>query len=107
MTTYIFNVPVLPNYGCFDFQGPLTIRAARALVATGFRSAVGPAAAAELLSSILGVVVPVVRRKVKMRAGDEALILRLLGDRLPEGAILSASEMLERGYALGRLRRTR
>lgn len=60
-------------------------------------SAIGHDATAQVATSILGYDVPVSRITAAMKAGDEALCVKLRG-RAPEGVILTREQMDEIGY---------
>lgn len=92
MRLHALNSPVLTTWGRYRFA-PLDVAAARALVrARPLESAIGHAAAAELLAALLGIDVPVRRVRARMDAGDRAIVLRLL-ERLPEGRVLDADAL--------------
>jgi len=64
----------------------------RQLIANGFFSAVGHQATAELLSTLLGVQVPLNRVNVTINDGQQIIICQLLV-RLAEGQVLSLPEI--------------
>jgi hypothetical protein len=102
MTKYIFNTPVLTDYGEYRFT-KIDLEEAKD-IARGAVSAVGHQGAAEALSQLLGMEIRTNRMEVKMERGDAALVFRLL-TRLPEGAVLSGADTLREPYELGRLER--
>jgi hypothetical protein len=104
MSLYVINTPVLTEYGLWEFSGPLTMNQARSILERGFVSAIGHEASATVLSQILNITIPVNRIHIKMKAGDEALILRLL-QRLPEGKVLDENELKMLDFELGLLKR--
>lgn len=67
---------------------------ARRLVyaATGWDSAIGHASTAEIMTTLLGVEVPVVRQQFEQQPGQQARVFKLKG-RPEEGKILSTSEI--------------
>ena len=101
MTILILSSLVCPTAGLTYATSPISVADARALVRqAGFTSAVGHAAAAELLSELLGVRVPVQRATVAMGQGDQAVCLKLQGRVEAEGGILDRREMEAQGYSL-------
>jgi hypothetical protein len=104
MTIYIMNSPILTSYGQWDFEGPVTIAKARAVLSNGFISAMGHPASAAVLSQILDIAIPVQRLQITLLPGDEALVLRLT-QRLPEGKVLDEAELKAIPFELGLLKR--
>lgn len=103
--TFLMNSPVLTSYGRFRFDGPIPPNQAALLVSEGFVSAIGHAGAAQLLSELLGIEVPVSRVAIRMAPGDRAIVLRLL-NRLGEGEVLDRAGAAAVPYELGLLTRT-
>lgn len=106
MTIYLLNSPVLTDYGEWKYEGPLSLQQARQKLDSKFESAIGHAAAAEMLSTLLQLPVPVKRQSIKMNVDDQALVFRILR-RLEEGQLLSRSELEQIPFELGWLVRTK
>ena len=62
------------------------------VIANGFTSAIGHDATAKIISTRLGVQVPVNRVAIQLKPGDLLLVFQLL-TRLPEGKVLNEEEM--------------
>jgi len=72
----------------------VSVREVKELVKNPFISAVGHQSTAQLLSQILGVPVQTNRIEVKLQPGQLLLVFQLL-TRIPEGKVLSVSEIEE------------
>jgi len=105
MAVYILNSAVLTAYGEYRYS-PLEIRTARALLASGFTSAVGHAGAAEFCSVLLELAVPYNRINIEMQPCDQAVVIRIK-DRLPEGRTLTAEETRAVTHEVGLLVRVK
>ena len=55
-------------------------------------SAIGHQSTAQVMSTLLGIEIPVNRIAVKLAEGDEAIVFQVL-ERLPEGKVLSKEEI--------------
>lgn len=71
----------------------------------GFDSAVGHESTAAIMTTLLGMVVPVNRQQFAQAAGQHALVFKLRG-RAPEGAVLTVEEISAIGYDWYLLSRT-
>jgi len=76
------------------FVRPMDLERVKSLLELGFESAVGHQSTAEILSTLLGVDVPMNRVAIKLKSGD-ILIVFQLGIRLNEGQVLSKEEVFE------------
>lgn len=80
---YVFNTPIITAYGTFRYRKIDVETAVEFLRARDWQSAVGHEGTASLLNQLSGVEIPVRRERTQMRAGDTALVFRIL-QRLPE-----------------------
>lgn len=94
---YLFNTTIIPNPGTFHMS-EISAEEARDICAEGFTSAIGHEATAVAFTEILGKPVKVNRIAVELLC-DKAVCLKLKG-RLPEGVILSLSDLEKIGYKL-------
>lgn len=99
----ILNTSILTNYGRYDYR-QLTLEQAKANLADGFVSAIGHQSTADLLTTLLGVAVPMNRIQFAQDVGGAALVFKLRG-RPPEGTILTIAEIEAIGYEFGLLTR--
>ncbi len=105
MTIALLNTSILTAYGSYDYE-PISLETARALVRMPmvYQSYIGHESTAQLLSTLLGVEVPMNRQSYRQEPGDIALALKL-NRRAPEGTILGLEEIQALGYELGVIRR--
>ena len=102
----LLNTSILTNAGTYNLQD-ITLGVARTLVRENeLDSAIGHASTAEIMTSLLGIDVPVNRQMFSQDAGQQALVFKLNG-RPEEGKILSAEEIEQIGYKFQLLTRTR
>jgi hypothetical protein len=100
---YILNSPVLTNWGVFEYS-PTDLGTVKYLLQNySFESAIGHEATAKFLSQLTGVEIPVNRIAVKMKQNDLAIVFRVL-QRLPEGKILTETELQNYQFELGLLK---
>ena len=98
MMLYIFNTLVIPcdfsKSDSFNVRlRKVEVEEAREILKNSkFVSAIGHAATADMLSEILNAEIPMNRISVRMDIGDRGLHF-MLHQRLPEGKILTRSEL--------------
>jgi len=102
MSLYILNSLITPvDYSLSKaivlIQKITKEQAADILKNTPFISAVGHESTAQLLTSLLGVIVPMNRIAISMKNGDMAIHF-VLRERLPEGKVLSLDELKNLQY---------
>ncbi|MEN9847348.1 MAG: hypothetical protein RL368_88 [Pseudomonadota bacterium] len=101
---YVLNTPILTEYGDWQFTGPLDLAEVKQLLQQPFTSAVGHQGAADFLTTLLDISVPLNRISIRMQAQDQAIVLKLKS-RMPEGIILSKDDMMALDFELGLLTR--
>lgn len=101
MALAILNTSIITSDGAYTLR-TVTMEEAKSLLAkhnNEVNSAVGHESTAQILTTLLGVEVPVNRQLYTQQVGEEALVFKLHG-RPPEGAILTAEQVEEIGYSL-------
>lgn len=93
----LLNSPILTSYGIFSHY-PVDVHMVKDLISNGFVSAIGHQSTAEIISSIIGVNVPMNRIQYEQKVGDVAIIFKL-NSRPPEGKILTKEEIEAIGYS--------
>lgn len=95
----LLNTSILTTAGNYTLED-ITLDRARTLVADNadnLDSAIGHASTAEIMTTLLGVDVPVNRQMFEQAVDQQALVFKLNG-RPEEGKILTAAEINEIGY---------
>ena len=94
MTVYIANA-----FSLSMVTSPATIKVVetsedevKRVIASGFVSAIGHESTAKIVSSRLGILVPVNRVSIQLKPSDVLVVFQLL-TRLPEGKILTEDEI--------------
>jgi len=104
MKRYLLNSPVLTAHGRWQYDA-IDVDAARVFAAAApIDSAVGHAATARYLTTVLGVAVPCARVAVRMQPGDCALVFRVEA-RLAEGQVLDDAALAALPQSFGLLER--
>ena len=100
----ILNTSILTAPGKYDLKD-ISLEDAKDLVADNdLDSAVGHVSTAQVMTTLLGVDIPVNRQMFVQEAGQKALVFKLNG-RPEEGKILSAEEIEQIGYKFQLLER--
>ena len=93
----VLNTSILTDTGRYELKD-ITLEEAQYLAKNNtLDSAVGHAATAEIMTTLLGVEIPVNRQMFQQQPGQQALVFKLNG-RPEEGKILSAEEIQRIGY---------
>lgn len=95
----LLNTSILTAAGNYTLTD-ITLDEARQLVSEhsdNLDSAIGHASTAEIMTTLLGVDIPVNRQMFQQETGQQALVFKLNG-RPEEGKILTAAEIEDIGY---------
>lgn len=99
MKKYIFNTTIIVNSGIYKLSDITTERAKEILSDNNFISAIGHDSTAEIISSVLGINVPINRINASFdEVGDLAVCFKL-NSRPKEGSILSLEDLQEIGFS--------
>jgi hypothetical protein len=102
---FILNTPILTDWGEYKFS-KISLEEVKFLLQRGFVSAIGHEGTAALMTRLTKIEIPANRIAVKMQAGDQAIVFRVL-TRLPEGVVLSETQLQTIPYEFGLLRRVK
>ena len=93
----ILNTSILTTVGTYELQD-ITLQEAQQLVQNNeILSAVGHQSTADILTTLLGVQIPMNRILFEQETGQKALVFKLNG-RPEEGKILTTEEIEQTGY---------
>ena len=93
----ILNTSILTTTGTFQLEDITLQEAQKVVKESEILSAVGHQSTAEILTTLLGVQIPMNRIMFEQEQGQKALVFKLLG-RPEEGKILTQQEIEEIGY---------
>lgn len=99
----VLNSSIVTANGLFS-RRTISVQRAKELVEGGFISYVGHPATCEILTSLLGVEVPMNRGQFSQEVGQKALVFKLNGRPAP-GVELSKEELEEIGFSFFELTR--
>ena len=106
MKIAILNTSILTNTGMYELQD-IPLEQAQLIVQNNeILSAVGHQSTADILTTLLGVEIPMNRIQFSQEVGQKAIVFKLNG-RPEEGKILSADEIEQIGYKFQLLTRHR
>ena len=106
MKLAILNTSILTNTGMYELQD-IPLEQAQLIVQNNeILSAVGHQSTADILTTLLGVEIPMNRIQFSQEVGQKAIVFKLNG-RPEEGKILSADEIEQIGYKFQLLTRHR
>ena len=103
----LLNTSIITAPGIYEMD-QISLSEARRMITEygvdGLDSAIGHVSTAAVMSTLLGVDIPVNRQEFKQAEHQSALVFKLNG-RPPEGAILTAEEIEAIGYSFYELHR--
>lgn len=102
----LLNTSILTAPGRYELEN-VTLEDAKTLMQTygsNIDSAIGHQSTADIMTTLLGIDVPLNRQMFAQAVGQEALVFKLNG-RPPEGTILTEEDILKIGYKFQVLRR--
>jgi uncharacterized protein 26 len=105
MKKYVFNTTILTNSGTYRLSDISTERAKEILSDNDFISAIGHDSTAEIISSVLGINVPMNRINASFEEVGDLAICFKLNSRPKEGSILSLEDLQEIGFSWKLLKR--
>ena len=96
---YVFNTTIVVNNGTYRLSD-ISVEKAREILADGnFVSAIGHESTAQIISTVLGIEVPMNRVNASFdNVGDLAVCFKL-NSRPKEGSILSYEDLVEIGFS--------
>jgi hypothetical protein len=100
MKVTILNTSILTTYGRFDYVPATLEQAKEILKANDVHSAVGHKSTADVLTTLLGIEVPINRVNYEQQRDEVALVFKLRS-RPEEGKILTTEEIEAIGYDFG------
>jgi len=93
-----FSLSMLERTPARLYVAEIDVEKARDFVETyTVESAIGHESTAQIVSEILGIPIPAIRRMITLKQGDSLLVFQLL-KRLPEGVVLSKEEIQQLPY---------
>ena len=105
MDLAVLNTTIATTDGTFKVK-TIDLNTAKALVTSNsLDSAVGHQSTADVMTTLLGVNVPMNRQEFAQKIGQQALVFKL-NQRPQEGHIMSAAEIEEVGYSFKLMTRT-
>ena len=102
MKLALLNTSIVTSDGAYTLEAVSLNEAKKLVSESEIDSAIGHESAAQILSELLGVAVPMNRQVFAQEKGQTALVFKLNG-RPPEGQILDRQEIEKVGYSFKKL----